>query len=127
MHNLYRQKLRSPAARQEQVSVEEAGEFFLHDRLLEDERTLVDNPEKVFFDHCPTPEVRAALDALHEDIRSAVLLCDVEGFSYQEIADVLEVPIGTVRSRISRGRTFLQQRLWAVFQAQAGIRKPPAE
>lgn len=125
MHNLYRQKLRSPASRQEAVSVEEAGEFFLHDRLLEEELTLADNPEKVFFDHCPTPEVRAALSELNEEIRSAVLLCDVEGFSYQEIADILEVPIGTVRSRISRGRSFLQQRLWRVFQAQAGIRKAP--
>lgn len=117
LHNLHRQRLRSPAARQENVSIDEASEFFLHDRLLEQERAMTDNPEKVFLDSCPTAEVRAALGELHEDLRSAVLLYDVEGFSYQEIADILKVPLGTVRSRISRGRSFLQKRLWQTFQA----------
>lgn len=117
LHNLHRQRLRSRSSRQENVSLDEASEFFLHDRLLEQEKILADNPEKVFFDRCPSAEVRAALGELSEELRSAVLLYDVEGFSYQEIAAILGVPLGTVRSRISRGRNFLQKRLWQAFQA----------
>lgn len=117
LHNLHRQRLRSPSTRQENISLDEASEFFLHDRLLEQERILADNPEKIFFDRCPSAEVRAALSELSEELRSAILLCDVEGFSYREIADILGIPLGTVRSRISRGRSHLQQRLWQFFQA----------
>ena len=65
----------------------------------------------------PVPEyitedsVLRALDGLPEDYRAAVLLCDVEEFSYKEIAAVLNVPIGTVMSRISRGRKLLREQL----------------
>lgn len=52
--------------------------------------------------------VQKALDGLPEEFRTAVLLCDVEGFDYAEIAQILKVPIGTVRSRISRGRERLR-------------------
>jgi len=54
-------------------------------------------------------EVQAALLALPEDYRAAVVLCDVVGFSYQEIADSLDLPVGTVRSRIHRGRGRLRE------------------
>lgn len=57
-------------------------------------------------------EVRRALDALPAQFRMAVLLADVEGFSYREIADITGVRIGTVMSRISRGRKLLQKALW---------------
>jgi RNA polymerase sigma-70 factor, ECF subfamily len=57
-------------------------------------------------------EVKDALDALPEQFRVAVLLADVEGFSYKEIAEILDVPIGTVMSRIHRGRRQLQKLLW---------------
>lgn len=52
--------------------------------------------------------VQAALLSLPEDYRAAVVLCDVVGFSYQDIADALDLPVGTVRSRIHRGRTRLR-------------------
>ena len=54
-------------------------------------------------------DVQAALLALPEDYRAAVVLCDVVGFSYQEIAESLELPVGTVRSRIHRGRGRLRE------------------
>ena len=57
-------------------------------------------------------EVKEALEALPEQFRMAVLLADVEGFSYKEIAEILDVPIGTVMSRLHRGRKQLQKRLW---------------
>jgi RNA polymerase sigma factor (sigma-70 family) len=56
-------------------------------------------------------DVQAALRRLPEEFRSAVVLCDVVGLPYQEIADALDVPVGTVRSRIHRGRALLRKAL----------------
>lgn len=68
-------------------------------------------PEAVVHDAGFDPDIEAALSSLTEEFRVAVVLCDVEGLSYEEIADVLGVKIGTVRSRIHRGRTQLRQAL----------------
>lgn len=63
-------------------------------------------------DHTRLPdEVQAALRSLPDDFRAVVVLCDVVGFSYDEIADALGIPIGTVRSRIHRGRSLLREKL----------------
>ena len=56
--------------------------------------------------------MKEALEALPEQFRIAVLLADVEGFSYKEIAEILDIPIGTVMSRLHRGRKNLQKRLY---------------
>jgi RNA polymerase sigma-70 factor (ECF subfamily) len=63
-------------------------------------------------------DVKTALEELPEAFRMAVLLADVEGFSYKEIADITEVPIGTVMSRIHRGRRALQKTLHDVAAAR---------
>ena len=60
----------------------------------------------------PDSEVKEALESIPEQFRMAVILADVEGFSYKEIAEILDVPIGTVMSRIHRGRRALQKKLW---------------
>jgi RNA polymerase sigma-70 factor (ECF subfamily) len=60
----------------------------------------------------PAEAVKAALDELPEQFRTAVYLADVEGFSYAEIAEIMETPIGTVMSRLHRGRTALQKALY---------------
>ena len=57
-------------------------------------------------------DIKAALESLPENFRIPVLLADVEGFSYKEIAEIMDVPIGTVMSRLHRGRKALQQALW---------------
>jgi RNA polymerase sigma-70 factor, ECF subfamily len=57
-------------------------------------------------------EVTKALDELPDEYRQALILCDVQDFTYQEIANILDVPIGTVRSRLFRARSMLQKSLW---------------
>jgi RNA polymerase sigma factor (sigma-70 family) len=69
------------------------------------------SPEATNIDRGFDADVEAALAALPADFRAAVVLCDVEGLSYEEIADVLGVKMGTVRSRIHRGRTMLRKEL----------------
>jgi RNA polymerase sigma-70 factor (ECF subfamily) len=63
-------------------------------------------------------EVKEAVEALPEQFRMAVLLADVEGFSYKEIAEILDIPIGTVMSRLHRGRKALQRRLYEFAEAR---------
>jgi RNA polymerase sigma-70 factor, ECF subfamily len=71
----------------------------------------VETPESRLVRASMNPEVQAAVDALPDTFRQAVWLRDVEEFSYAEIAGILSVPIGTVMSRISRGRHLLYERL----------------
>ena len=75
-----------------------------------------DTPEDEVFKREFWEQLREGLDALPDEQREAVVFCDLEGMSYEEMAEVMGVPIGTVRSRIFRGRRALQQRL-AVFHA----------
>jgi RNA polymerase sigma-70 factor, ECF subfamily len=69
------------------------------------------DPEQVWSDAHLDPDLQAALDALAPEFRAAVVLCDVEGLSYEEIAATLGVKLGTVRSRIHRGRQALRSAL----------------
>ena len=66
-------------------------------------------------------DIKAAIEELPAQFRIAVLLSDVEGLSYREIADVTDVPIGTVMSRLSRGRRLMQKKLWQYSSSAAGI------
>lgn len=72
------------------------------------EETGVPNPEETFFQTVLHGDVDRALKALPLVFREAVVLADLEGWSYREVADVLDVPIGTVMSRLSRGRGLLR-------------------
>jgi RNA polymerase sigma-70 factor, ECF subfamily len=107
--NQYRAKKRRP----EQVDLDDTEDFYLFRRLggleaVDATRT----PESEVLDAIPDSEVKEALESIPEQFRMAVILCDIEGFSYKEIAEILDVPIGTVMSRIHRGRKLLQKRLW---------------
>ena len=70
------------------------------------------DPEQVALMPMIEGEIRSALDALPDEFKLAVVLCDVEEFSYQEIADIMGCPIGTVMSRLHRGRKLLQRSLY---------------
>ena len=84
------------------------------DALPEDTERLAGSapsPEQVYTDTHLDPQVQAALDALSPEFRVAVVLCDIEGLSYEEIAATLGIKLGTVRSRIHRGRVQLREAL----------------
>ena len=70
------------------------------------------NPEQEFADKLLRSDITAALDKLPEHHRTVVVLADVQEYSYAEIAEVMDIPVGTVRSRLSRARSALQESLW---------------
>jgi len=108
--NQYRRK----AARPETTELDDVEESILyrHMRNVSPDSASPD-PEAELIDNTVSSEVKEALEALPEKFRTTVLL-DVEGFSYKEIAQMLDIPIGTVMSRLHRGRKFLQKRLYDV-------------
>jgi RNA polymerase sigma-70 factor (ECF subfamily) len=81
-----------------------------------------DDPEQRLLTEFLSEDVRRALDRLPEEFRTAVVLCDLEEFSYKEIAEIMECPVGTVMSRLHRGRRMLQEALRGYAQQQ-GIGK----
>ena len=78
------------------------------------------NPEMLVSDHVLDHEVSAALDALPPDFRTVLVMVDVQELNYQEVAQVLAVPIGTVKSRVSRGRQMMRIAL-AAFARRRGL------
>src|SRR5476651_2047100 len=109
--NTYRAKKRRP----EIADVEDVQDLYLYRHLSADQaRGLGRSAEDEALDRFTDSDVKAAIEALPESFRMAVLLADVEGFSYKEIAEITDVPIGTVMSRIHRGRKSLQKALLQV-------------
>ncbi|WP_111718476.1 sigma-70 family RNA polymerase sigma factor [Homoserinimonas sp. OAct 916] len=76
-------------------------------------------------DHLPDSTVKDALQSIPEDFRLAVYFADVEGFSYQEIAEIMKTPVGTVMSRLHRGRRMLRE-LLGEYAQERGIGSVPA-
>lgn len=70
------------------------------------------NPEKEFLNKVLSKDIEKAVDTLPEVFRMVIVLSDMEGFSYQEMSEILKVPVGTIRSRLARGRGLLQKALW---------------
>ena len=84
------------------------------------------SPERVMVDRSVSDDVQRALEALPDDFRTAVVLCDVEGLSYKEIAEIMDCPVGTVMSRLFRGRKILQGSLREFAVAEGYVREEPA-
>ncbi|MBI4279102.1 MAG: sigma-70 family RNA polymerase sigma factor [Armatimonadetes bacterium] len=115
----YRKDSREP----EVVDQEDVGDFYLYDKVLEStELAGAGNPEALL-DQMMDTEVKQALESLPPQYRAPVILADIEGFAYKEIADTLNVPIGTVMSRLSRGRHLLQKRLWDYARTRYHIKE----
>lgn len=104
--NTYRAKKRQP----EQTELDDVEELYLY-RRMGDRSTAGRSAEDEALSWITDDEVKAALESLPENFRMAVLLADVEGFSYKEIAEIMDVPVGTVMSRLHRGRSALQKAL----------------
>ena len=105
--NTYRKKQRQP---QTVEGPDDLDEWYLFDKL--GGRNVELSAETEVLDKIPDEAVKAALESLSENFRLPVLLADVEGFSYKEIAEIMDTPIGTVMSRLHRGRKALQKALW---------------
>lgn len=87
------------------------------------------SPERALVERSVSDDVQRALEGLPEDFRTAVVLCDVQGLSYKEIADIMQTPVGTVMSRLFRGRKLLAAALREFAIAQGYVKpvdtKPP--
>ena len=107
--NTYRKKQREPKTVD---GPEDLDEWFLYDRLGAE--NVARSAEEDVLQNIPDADVKDALESIPENFRMAVLLADVEGFAYKEIAEITGVPIGTVMSRLHRGRKALEKALYAV-------------
>ncbi len=106
--NAYRSKRRRPT----ETELDEVEDLYLYHRLGGLEAAAAGrSTEDIVLDRFSEAEVKAAVEALPDQFRLAVVLSDVEGFSYKEIAEILDIPIGTVMSRLHRGRKALQKAL----------------
>jgi RNA polymerase sigma-70 factor (ECF subfamily) len=113
--NNYRKKSKKP----QQVDYDEVSTFY---ETIRAERTDTSDLEDKMFRELIDDELSNALDNIPEDFRTVVLLCDVEDFTYEEIANMLDVPICTIRSRLHRGRNLLKAELmdYAAKRGYAG-------
>jgi RNA polymerase sigma-70 factor (ECF subfamily) len=109
--NDYRKKKREPG-KVDYDKYDTADEFYVYNRLSKDSAQPVDSPERLIQNKFDYEAVRKALDKLPDDFKQVVLLSDLEGFSYNDIVKILKIPLGTVRSRLNRGRHIIQKLLW---------------
>jgi RNA polymerase sigma-70 factor, ECF subfamily len=104
--NDYRSKSRTPVS----VNVDDIDDNYLYGQLAS--QSQEDNPERQLFAKIFDDDVKKAIEDLPDDFRLVVVLSFLEGFSYQEIADIADLQLGTVKSRLHRGRKLLQKRLY---------------
>jgi RNA polymerase sigma-70 factor (ECF subfamily) len=128
-HTFISERRKTLARPREELLVEESSEgedaFSIFERLHQPFLLWFNNPEQEFLDKLLREDLDRALAALPEHYRVVVVLADVEGLKYGEIAEALDLPIGTVRSRLARARTALQRTLWNVARDH-GLQTPQA-
>ena len=95
--------------------------FSLYEQIEASDFTDGATPEKMFFAKITKEKIHQAINELPEEFRITLTLCDIDEFSYVEIAAITQVAIGTVRSRIARARKLLQKKLW-LYAQELGIR-----
>lgn len=123
--NTYINKYRAKQRRPTESDLGEIEDLYLYRRLgtLEDPsvgRSAEDSMVEMLADD----EVKAAVDALPENFRLPVIMADVEGFAYKEIAEMLDIPIGTVMSRLHRGRKAMQKALYDYARGRGLVTDP---
>lgn len=115
--NEYRKRQAAPAE-SDFAAIEESFES----EIAEGATGQIKNPEEEALERAFDENVQRALDALPPDYRMAVLLADIEGFSYREVAEILEIPVGTVMSRLYRGRKLLEETMLRYARSRGYLR-----
>lgn len=108
MKNTYINKYRKETKEPDKVDYEEVENFYEN---VKPSSTDSAHLEKDIYDNLLDDELSEAINSLPEDFKTVVILCDIEGFTYEEIADFIDVPVGTVRSRLHRARKMLFTKL----------------
>jgi RNA polymerase sigma-70 factor (ECF subfamily) len=107
--NDYRRRQRRPTS----SSLDDIEEFYLYDHLIDSGvQPTSERPEDIVMTKLSVSSVIDAIESLPEEFRQVVLLADVEGFAYREIAEIVDIPVGTVMSRLYRARRRLQRLLY---------------
>ena len=127
MTNTYINKYRAKQRRPDETDLGEIEDLYLYKNLgtLQDS-SIGRSAEESLMELLPDDEVKAALENLPDNFRLPVILADVEGFAYKEIADMLDIPIGTVMSRLHRGRKAMQKALHDYALARGLVAAEPA-
>ncbi|ANM29204.1 hypothetical protein ABI59_05760 [Acidobacteria bacterium Mor1] len=126
LRNTFINRYRAKKVRPDEVDFDKIEPIY--DKVVQEEflnQNQPRSPEEILSEGVLDTEVQEAIDSLSEDYRSVVLLALVEDMSYKEIAETLSIPLGTVMSRLHRGRKLLQNELLE-YAKRRGIGKPPS-
>jgi RNA polymerase sigma-70 factor, ECF subfamily len=125
--NTYINRYRKESRRPTEVDLGTVEDLYLYRRIgSEESAEAARTTEERVLDGLVESDIKKAVEDLPENFRIPVLLADLEGFSYKEIADILDIPIGTVMSRLHRGRKAMQKSLWE-FAVKRGLVPEGAE
>ncbi len=125
MTNTYINKYNAQKRKGTEVELDDIEELFLYKRLGSiDQSQLSSSAEDQMLELFTDDEVKNAIESLPEDFRIPVLLSDVDGFSYKEISEMLEIPMGTVMSRLHRGRKAMQKMLYEYARERGLVVEP---
>ncbi|MCK5126433.1 MAG: sigma-70 family RNA polymerase sigma factor [candidate division Zixibacteria bacterium] len=122
MTNIFINNYRSKAKAPQSLAFDDIDDSFLFGQLAKTKN--VSDPEAEFFSKIFDDDVKNAINLLPEDFRIVVMLSFIEGFAYQEIADITNLQIGTVKSRLHRGRKLLQKNLWDYALKNGYVKEP---
>jgi RNA polymerase sigma-70 factor (ECF subfamily) len=117
--NLYRKEVKEP----DKVDYDEIEGYY---NLIRDQSSDDNDLQEKMFGQLLDDDVSKALESLPEEFRTVVILCDIEGLAYEEIAEFLQIPVGTVRSRLHRGRKLLYIALYDYAKNRGFIKKESA-
>ncbi len=115
MKNSYINRYRKAQKTPETVDYDTVEDFYYS---IRSDNADANDLEEVLFEWLLDDEVTTAIESLPEDFRTVVILCDLEGFTYEEIAEFVDCPVGTVRSRLHRGRKLLRSALLEYAQSR---------
>lgn len=118
-NNKYRQRIKEPP----QVSYDAVEEDFLYSHLLKETLEPNENPERLLFSQIVEDDVKKVMDNLPQEFRMVVILSFIEDCSYKEIAEIMDTNIGTVKSRLHRGRVMLQKALYEYAKKRGFVKE----